>query len=131
MVKPTLRQEPDLSTPEVLQERKVPGFGKHPETGAAARARPREAGLAPAITVLTDDEADGARLIQELGDVGYDGVVIGSFISGQDPELPPTEQATHGPAGSSTSSTPTRRPPGPSWSATRVTRCPRSGACPG
>jgi hypothetical protein len=84
-----------LSTPQVLKAWKVLGFGKHPEIGAAVQARLREAGLAATIVVLTDDEAGDAGLIRELSDADYDGVVIGSFISGQDPELPPTEQTTH------------------------------------
>ena len=83
-----------MSTPEVLKEWKVLGFGKHPEIGAAVQARLREAGLAATVIVLADDEAGDARLTQELGDGDYDGVVIGSFISGQDPQLPPTEQTT-------------------------------------
>ena len=88
-------QEADLSTPEVLKAWKVLGFGKHPEIGAAVQARLREAGLAATIVVLTDDEAGDAGLIRELSNADYDGVVIGSFISGQDPELPPTEETTH------------------------------------
>ena len=84
-----------MSTPQVLKAWKVLGFGKHPEIGAAVQARLREAGLAATIVVLTDDEAGDARLIRELSDADYDGVVIGSFISGQDPQLPPTEQTTH------------------------------------
>jgi hypothetical protein len=87
-------QEADLSTPEVLKAWKVLGFGKHPEIGAAVQARLREAGLAATIVVLTDDEAGDAGLIRELSNADYDGVVIGSFISGQDPELPPTESTT-------------------------------------
>ena len=35
--------------------------------------------------VLADDETGDARSARELGDAEYDGVVIGSFISGQDP----------------------------------------------
>ncbi len=83
-----------MSTSEVLKEWKVLGFGKHPEIGEAVQARLREAGLAATIIVLGDDEAGDARLTRELGDADYDGVIIGSFISGQDPELPPTEQTT-------------------------------------
>lgn len=41
-----------MSTSEVLKEWKVLGFGKHPEIGEAVQARLREAGLAPAVTVL-------------------------------------------------------------------------------
>jgi hypothetical protein len=83
-----------LSTSEVLKPWRVLGFGKHPEIGAAVQARLREDGLAATILVLDDDEAGDARLIQELSDAEYDGVVIGSFISGQDPQLPPTESTT-------------------------------------
>ncbi len=83
-----------MSTSQVLKEWKVLGFGKHPEIAAAVEAGLRKAGLAATTFVLTDDEAGDARLIHELSDAEYDGVVIGSFISGQDPELPPTEQTT-------------------------------------
>jgi hypothetical protein len=83
-----------LSTSEVLKPWKVLGFGKHPEIGAAVQARLREAGLAATVIVLGDDEAGDARLARELTAADYDGVVIGSFISGQDPELPPTEETT-------------------------------------
>jgi hypothetical protein len=93
MVNLILGQGPDLPASEVLKERKALGFGRHPETGAAVQARLREAGLAPAIVVFAGDEAGGARLIQELDDAAYDGVVIGSFTSGLDPEFPPTAQA--------------------------------------
>ena len=79
---------------EVLKERRILGFGKHPEIGAAVQARLRDAGLAATIVVLTDDEAGDAGLIRELSEAEYDGVVIGSFISGQDPQLPPTEETT-------------------------------------
>jgi hypothetical protein len=89
----------DLSTSgvfasEVLKEWRILGFGKHPEIGAAVQARLRDAGLAATIVVLTDDEAGDAGLIRELSEAEYDGVVIGSFISGQDPQLPPTEETT-------------------------------------
>jgi hypothetical protein len=67
-----------LSTSEILKAWRVLGFGKHPEIGAAVQARLREAGLEATIIVLGE----------------YDGVVIGSFISGQDPQLPPTEPTT-------------------------------------
>ena len=44
--------------------------------------------------VLTEDDAGDAQLAKHLDEADYDGVVIGSFISGQDPQLPPTEQTT-------------------------------------
>lgn len=66
-------------------------FGRHPEIGAAVQTRLREAGLAATtIMVLADGEAGDAQLAKHLND----GVVIGSFINGQDPQLPPTEQTT-------------------------------------
>ena len=70
------------------------GFGKHPEIGETVQARLREAGLAATVMVLTDDEAGDAQLAKTWTTADYDGVVIGSFISGQDPQLPPTEQTT-------------------------------------
>jgi hypothetical protein len=83
-----------LSTSDALKPWRILGFGKHPEIGEKVQARLRAAGLAATIMVVTDDEAGDDRLIQELSDNEYDGVVIGSFISGQDPELPPTEGTT-------------------------------------
>ena len=83
-----------MSTPKVPQSRRVLGFGKHPENAAAIQARLRDAGLAATNFALTDDEAGDSRLIQELTDADYDGVLIGGFINGQDPEDPPTEQRT-------------------------------------
>jgi len=83
-----------LSTSNALKPWRILGFGKHPEIGEKVQARLREAGLAATVIVIADDEAGDTRLIQELSDTEYDGVVIGSFISGQDPELPPTELTT-------------------------------------
>jgi hypothetical protein len=83
-----------LSTVEFLKQWRVLGFGKHPGIGEVVQARLREAGLAADIMVLTDDDAGDARLAAELDDADYDGVVIGSFISGQDPDLPPTQETT-------------------------------------
>ncbi|MCX4729308.1 hypothetical protein OG760_36315 [Streptomyces sp. NBC_00963] len=84
-----------MSTVEFLKEWRVLGFGKHPEIGAVVQARLRKAGLAADIMVLPDDESGDAELAARLGKAEYDGVVIGSFISGQDPNLPPTEQTTY------------------------------------
>jgi hypothetical protein len=72
----------------------VLGFGKHSEIGVAVQARLRETGLAATIMVLTDDPAGEAQLAKELGEHEYDGVIIGSFISGQDPNLPATNETT-------------------------------------
>jgi hypothetical protein len=43
---------------------------------------------------LTDDEEGYSRLIRELTEATYDGVAIGGFINGQDPDVPPSEQTT-------------------------------------
>lgn len=83
-----------MSTPQVVKGWRILGFGKHPEIGATVQTHLREAGLAATIMVLTDDEAGDAQLAKHLNDADYDGVVIGSFISGQDPQLPPTDQTT-------------------------------------
>lgn len=80
---------------EFLKEWRVLGFGKHPEIGEVVQARLREAGLAADIIVLPDDEAGDGRLTEQLDGADYDGVIIGSFISGQDPNLPPTEETTN------------------------------------
>src|SRR5689334_21062016 len=80
-----------MSIPSVPQGWRVLGFGKHPENAAAIQARLRNAGLAATHFALTDDEAGDSRLIQELTDADYDGVLIGGFINGQDPEDPPSD----------------------------------------
>jgi hypothetical protein len=83
-----------LSTSDILKPWRILGFGKHPGIGEKVQARLREAGLTATVIALNDDEAGDTRLIQELSDTEYDGVVIGSFISGQVSELPPTELTT-------------------------------------
>ncbi|WP_216896157.1 hypothetical protein [Nocardia alni] len=83
-----------MSTPQSTQGWRVLGFGKHPEIAAAINERFREAGQAGGSIVVTDDEAGDARLIQELNATDYDGVAIGSFINGQNPQDPPTEETT-------------------------------------
>jgi hypothetical protein len=86
-----------LSTTDGLKVSKawrVLGFGKHPEIGATVQARLRAAGLAADIMVLTDDADGDAELAKTLQNAEYDGVIIGSFISGQDPDLPPTDETT-------------------------------------
>jgi hypothetical protein len=72
----------------------VLGFGKHPENAAAIQTRLRAAGLAATHFALTDDEAGDTLLVEELNAAEYDGVMIGGFINGQDPEDPPTEERT-------------------------------------
>jgi hypothetical protein len=73
---------------------RVLGFGKHPENAAAIQERLRSVGLRARNFALTDDQAGDDQLIRELNEATYDGVAIGGFINGQDPELPPTDQTT-------------------------------------
>jgi hypothetical protein len=72
----------------------VLGFGKHPENAAAIQAHLRGQGLRARNFALTDDRDGDEQLIRELAAAPYDGVAIGGFINGQDPEIPPTEQTT-------------------------------------
>jgi hypothetical protein len=73
---------------------RVLGFGKHPENAAAIQERLQSEGLRARNFALTDDQDGDDRLIRELAEATYDGVAIGGFINGQDPEIPPTEQTT-------------------------------------
>ena len=79
---------------DMAQGSRVLGFGKHPENAAAIQERLRSVGLRARNFALTDDQAGDDQLIRELNEVTYDGVAIGGFINGQDPEIPPTEQTT-------------------------------------
>src|SRR3954465_1901212 len=83
---PIDRQEP--------QGWRVLGFGKHPENAAAIQERLRSVGLRARNFALTDDQAGDDQLSRELTEATYDGVAIGGFINGQDPEIPATEQTT-------------------------------------
>jgi hypothetical protein len=73
---------------------RILGFGKHPEIAAAMQAKLRSLGLRATNIALTNNAAGDARLVQELQGDDYDGVAIGSFISGQDPAQVPTEETT-------------------------------------
>jgi hypothetical protein len=73
---------------------RVLGFGKHPEVAAAVQARLRSAGLRARNFALTDDEEGDAQLIRELAQEQYDGIAIGSFINGQDPQDRPDAATT-------------------------------------
>lgn len=73
---------------------RVLGFGKHPENAAAIQERLQSEGLRARNFALTDDQDCDDQLIRELTQATYDGVAIGGFINGQDPEIPPTEQTT-------------------------------------
>ena len=73
---------------------RVLGFGKHPENAAAIQERLQSKGLRARNFALTDDQDGDDQLIRELTEATYDGVAIGGFINGQDPEIPPTQQTT-------------------------------------
>ena len=73
---------------------RVLGFGKHPENATAIQEHLRSEGLRARNFALTNDQEGDDRLIRELTEATYDGVVIGGYINGQDPEVPPTEQTT-------------------------------------
>jgi len=72
----------------------VLGFGKHPEIAAAIEAKLRAAGLRARNFALTDDDQGDAQLRRELTEAEYDGVAIGSFINGQDPDDRPNAETT-------------------------------------
>ena len=82
------------SAAPVPQGWRVLGFGKHPEVAAAVQERLRAAGLRARNFALTDDAQGDSQLIRELAEEQYDGVAIGSFINGQDPEDPPDAATT-------------------------------------
>ena len=73
---------------------RVLGFGKHPEIAAAIQANLRAAGLRARNFALTDDDQGDAQLRRELEQAEYDGVAIGSFINGQDPDDRPDAATT-------------------------------------
>ena len=75
-----------MSTPSSSRppDRRILGFGKHPEIAAAAQAKLRSLGFQATIFALTNDEAGDARLVAELKRAEYDGVAIGGYINGQD-----------------------------------------------
>jgi hypothetical protein len=73
---------------------RVLGFGRQPEVAAAIQARLRSLGYQATNFALTNDADGDARLVGELRQADYDGVAIGGFINGQDPDHPPTEETT-------------------------------------
>ena len=82
------------STVPTPQGWRVLGFGKHPEIAAAIQAQLRSAGLRARNFALTDDEEGDAQLTRELTEEQYDGIAIGSFINGQDPQDRPDAATT-------------------------------------
>jgi hypothetical protein len=86
-------QMPDTTTPEPEGWR-VLGFGKHPEIAAAIETKLRAAGLRARNFALTNDDQGDAQLRHELEQATYDGVAIGGFINGQDPDDRPDAETT-------------------------------------
>lgn len=73
---------------------RVLGFGKQPEVAAAIQRHLRSLGFQATAFALSDDADGDARLAHELRQVDYDGVAIGGFINGQNPDTPTPSMAT-------------------------------------
>lgn len=73
---------------------RVPGFGRQADVGAAIEQHVRAQGIDAHTFALADDTGGDARLADELRRDRYDGVAIGGFINGQDPEIRPTMETT-------------------------------------
>lgn len=58
------------------------------------QANLRSAGLRARNFALTNDAGGDAELQRELAEAHYDGILIGSYINGQDPAEPPTATTT-------------------------------------
>ncbi len=83
-----------MSTTSTTQGWRVLAIGKHPEIAAAMQVELRDIGIAATAFAIDDSDAGDARLTRELTAAEYDGVLIGGFVSGQDPNNPPTAQTT-------------------------------------
>jgi len=73
---------------------RILGFGRKPEVAAAIQAQLQSEGLRAKAFALTDDPDGDARLASELSQASYDGVAIGGFINGQDPNVRPSLETT-------------------------------------
>jgi hypothetical protein len=73
---------------------RVLGFGRNPEVSAAIQEGLRAQGIAARNFALTDSPDGDARLVRELGQARYDGVAIGGFINGQNPDVRPAPETT-------------------------------------
>jgi len=73
---------------------RILAFGKEATTAARVEEQLRSLGHRATVFALTDDADGDARLAAELARGTWDGISIGSFINGQDPNIPPTEQRT-------------------------------------
>jgi hypothetical protein len=73
---------------------RVLGFGRDPGVSAAIQEGLRAQGIRARAFALTDDPDGDARLARELGEASWDGVAVGGFINGQNPDVRPTLQTT-------------------------------------
>ncbi len=73
---------------------RVLGFGRKPEVAAVLQEGLRAQGIRARAFALTDDPHGDARLVRELREASYDGVAIGGFINGQNPDVRPTSETT-------------------------------------
>jgi hypothetical protein len=73
---------------------RVLGFGRDPRVSAAIQEGLRAQGIRARAFALTDDPDGDARLERELREARWDGVAIGGFINGQNPDVRPDLQTT-------------------------------------
>lgn len=73
---------------------RVLGFGRDPEVAAHIQEGLRAQGIRARTFALTDDPDGDARLAHELSEASWDGVAVGGFINGQNPDVRPTVQTT-------------------------------------
>ena len=73
---------------------KILGVGKRAENAAAMQDLLRSAGYDAHNFAIADEPAGDELLVRELREGGYAAVTIGSFINGQHPELPASDETT-------------------------------------
>lgn len=86
-----------MTSPEATGEPqgwRVLGFGRDPKVSAAIQEGLRAQGLRARAFALTDGPDGDARLERELREVSYDGVAIGGFINGHNPDVRPAFETT-------------------------------------
>jgi hypothetical protein len=68
--------------------------GRKPEVAARIEEGLRAQGIRARTFALTDAADGDARLVRELSQASYDGVAIGGFINGHDPDVRPAFETT-------------------------------------